>query len=248
MSTTLTKGASAQPPAPKAAVPAIPLLNNSLAGPVSIAHPLLLAGLFAWRFDALVADPVSTLQTALPVVAVLQAAYVTLCLPAAGSLGAKVSKKQRIADKKKTFAAPNHVANAVISLILASFLTPALHVLFVLFGAPFLTHIAHTFLCCAHFVVLAVFPIFYVRGSDPVALQAVLGASAPLDQAFGGLAGATIGAWLGAVPIPLDWDREWQKWPVTIVVGAYLGYISGSKILGTAFYGKRWATSGPKEE
>lgn len=138
--------------------------------------------------------------------------------------------------------------NAVISLLLVAMLTPALHVLFVLFGAPFLTHIAHTFLCCAHFAVLAIFPIFYVRGSDPVALQAVLGASAPLDQTFGGLAGATIGAWLGAVPIPLDWDREWQKWPVTIVVGAYLGYIVGSKVLGTAFYGKRWATSGPKEE
>ena len=22
--------------------------------------------------------------------------------------------------------------------------------------------------------------------------------------------GTVIGAWLGAVPIPLDWDREWQ--------------------------------------
>lgn len=248
MSTTLTKGASAQPPAPKAAVPVVPLLNSPIAVPTSIAHPLLLAGLFAWRFEALVADPVSTLQTALPVVAVIQATYATLCLPAAGSSGAKASKKPRPGEKKKTFAAPNHIANAVISLLLVAMLTPALHVLFVLFGAPFLTHIAHTFLCCAHFAVLAIFPIFYVRGSDPVALQAVLGASAPLDQTFGGLAGATIGAWLGAVPIPLDWDREWQKWPVTIVVGAYLGYIIGSKVLGTAFYGKRWATSGPKEE
>ena len=26
------------------------------------------------------------------------------------------------------------------------------------------------------------------------------------------------------VPIPLDWDRDWQKWPVTIVTGAYLGW------------------------
>ena len=26
------------------------------------------------------------------------------------------------------------------------------------------------------------------------------------------------------VPIPLDWDREWQKWPVTIVTGSYLGW------------------------
>ena len=76
----------------------------------------------------------------------------------------------------------------------------------------------------------------------------MLGASAPLDQTFGGFAGAFIGAWLGAVPIPLDWDREWQKWPVTIVAGIYLGYFIGAKVLGTVFYGKRWASSTLKEE
>lgn len=110
MSTTLTKGTSAQPPAPKAAVPVVPLLNSPIAVPASIAHPLLLAGLFAWRFEALVADPVPTLQTALPVVAVIQATYATLCLPAAGSSGAKASKKPRLGEKKTTFAAPNHIA------------------------------------------------------------------------------------------------------------------------------------------
>ncbi|KAK7431743.1 Glycosylphosphatidylinositol (GPI) anchor assembly protein [Neonectria magnoliae] len=248
MSTTLTKGASAQPPATKAAIPAVPLLHSSVAASVSIGHPVLLATLFAWRFDALVADPVSTLFTALPVVAAIQAAYVRLCLPVAGSQGAKTAKKLRPGEKKKDATGPNRFATTVIALLLTLMVTPILHLLFILFGAPFVTHIAHTFLCCAHFAVLTVFPILYVRGSDPQALHAVLGASAPVDQTFGGLAGATVGAWLGAVPIPLDWDREWQKWPITIVVGAYLGYIFGSEVLGTVFYGKRWATPGPKEE
>ena len=40
-----------------------------------------------------------------------------------------------------------------------------------------------------------------------------------------------MGAWAGAVPIPLDWDREWQKWPVTIVAGMYAGAVVG-KVLG----------------
>lgn len=132
---------------------------------------------------------------------------------------------------------------AVISLLLALILTPVLHILLVLFGAPFLTHVPHTFLCCAHIALLAIYPIFYVRGSDPVPLQAVLGISAPFDRTFGGFLGTVIGAWLGAVPIPLDWDREWQKWPVTIVVGAYVGYIVGSQLLGTVFFGKRWAVT-----
>lgn len=69
----------------------------------------------------------------------------------------------------------------------------------------------------------------------------ISGACLPFDEVWGGLVGAVVGAWLGAVgchpgrlpgriltgekvPIPLDWDREWQKWPVTIVTGAYLGW------------------------
>jgi phosphatidylinositol glycan class F len=51
--------------------------------------------------------------------------------------------------------------------------------------------------------------------------------------------GAFVGAWLGAVPIPLDWDREWQKWPVTIVTGIYLGYVLGKGIGGYLVKGKR---------
>jgi phosphatidylinositol glycan class F len=60
----------------------------------------------------------------------------------------------------------------------------------------------------------------------------------PLDEVFGGLVGAMLGGWLGAVPIPLDWDREWQKWPVTVVTGVYLGYVAGRWIGGWA-RGKR---------
>ncbi|KAJ4022378.1 Glycosylphosphatidylinositol (GPI) anchor assembly protein [Fusarium irregulare] len=243
MSTTLVKSGPAQQSAPKAAVPAIPLVNSPLALPASIAHAALLGGLFYWRFDALVADPVSTLQTGLPVVAAIQAVYLMLSLPPAGS--SLSSKKLRPGEKKKSADGreAKAIPTAVISLLLALILTPALHILLVLFGAPFLTHIPHTLLCCAHIAVLAIYPVFYVRGSDPVPLQAVIGVSAPFDQTFGGFVGTVVGAWLGAVPIPLDWDREWQKWPVTIVAGAYLGYIVGSQLLGNVLFGKRWAVT-----
>jgi phosphatidylinositol glycan class F len=45
-----------------------------------------------------------------------------------------------------------------------------------------------------------------------------------------------VGGWLGAVPIPLDWDREWQRWPVTVVVGMYLGAVAG-QLLGALVEG-----------
>jgi phosphatidylinositol glycan class F len=37
-----------------------------------------------------------------------------------------------------------------------------------------------------------------------------------------------LGAWLGAVPIPLDWNRPWQVWPMPCCCGAVLGSLLGS--------------------
>jgi len=39
--------------------------------------------------------------------------------------------------------------------------------------------------------------------------------------------GALAGAWFGAIPIPLDWDRPWQVWPISCTYGALFGYILG---------------------
>ncbi|OWA54040.1 hypothetical protein BV898_18462 [Hypsibius exemplaris] len=35
---------------------------------------------------------------------------------------------------------------------------------------------------------------------------------------------AAFGAWSGAIVIPLDWDRPWQKWPIPCCFGAFTGY------------------------
>ena len=39
--------------------------------------------------------------------------------------------------------------------------------------------------------------------------------------------GACAGAWAGAAPIPLDWNRAWQRWPVSIVRGLAFGHVLG---------------------
>ncbi|XP_043220564.1 glycosylphosphatidylinositol anchor biosynthesis protein 11-like [Amphibalanus amphitrite] len=46
-------------------------------------------------------------------------------------------------------------------------------------------------------------------------------------------AGALLGAWLGAFVIPLDWDRDWQVWPVPCCAGAQLGSAAGRLLCGT---------------
>ncbi|XP_051135208.1 uncharacterized protein LOC127254242 isoform X2 [Andrographis paniculata] len=39
--------------------------------------------------------------------------------------------------------------------------------------------------------------------------------------------GSVIGAWFGAWPMPLDWERPWQEWPICVTYGAILGYLIG---------------------
>lgn len=109
----------------------------------------------------------------------------------------------------------------------------------ILFGAPLLTHVSHTFLCAAHLSLLTSFPLFYVHGVEPAIWLSLASFKAPLDECYGGLLGGFLCAWLGAVPIPLDWDREWQKWPVTILSGIYAGYVVGRVLGCTVLHGAR---------
>jgi len=127
-----------------------------------------------------------------------------------------------------------------LSLLLSVFIAPFFHIIMVLFGAPVLTHNAHTFLCAVHLSILTLLPLFYAHGVDSSAWLSIAGFRAPFDASFGGLVGGVVGAWLGALPIPLDWDREWQKWPVTILCGIYAGYVFGKLIGGTLAFGTRF--------
>lgn len=86
---------------------------------------------------------------------------------------------------------------------------------------------------------LALFPLIYVHGYDAKKWREVASLWSPIDEVFGGALGCALGAWVGAVPIPLDWDRAWQAWPVTVVSGAYVGYVMGKVVGGTLLRGKR---------
>ena len=51
-----------------------------------------------------------------------------------------------------------------------------------------------------------------------------------------------IGSWVGALFLPLDWDRPWQRWPLPLIYGGTLGYVVGvlffSQISGQSARGK----------
>ncbi|CCF37377.1 GPI biosynthesis protein family Pig-F [Colletotrichum higginsianum] len=224
-------------------------LTSPVAQVVRHVQPVLLSGLFLAQFGSLVADPVPALYSSLPIVAAIQVVYAFVSLPAAGSQSAKPSRKPRPGEKKKAEnTGPNPFIAIFLSLLLAVLVTPAIHIVLVLFGAPFLTHFLHTLLCSANIALLSLFPLFYAHGVEANTWVAIASASAPLDETYGGLVGGLLGAWLGAVPIPLDWDREWQKWPVTILCGLYAGHILGKTIGGTLAFGKKMASSAESDE
>jgi phosphatidylinositol glycan class F len=75
----------------------------------------------------------------------------------------------------------------------------------VLFGAPVTTHHLHTILCGAHIALLSTLPLVYVHGVNGDTWRQIVALLLPMDEVYGGLIGTLLGAWLGAIPIPLDW-------------------------------------------
>lgn len=95
---------------------------------------------------------------------------------------------------------------AFLSLLLSALAaTPLLTAILVLFGAPVSTHHAHTLLCGAHVALLSTLPLIYVHGVDGDTWRQIIALLLPIDEVYGGLIGTVLGAWIGAVPIPLDW-------------------------------------------
>lgn len=93
---------------------------------------------------------------------------------------------------------------AFLSFLLATSVgTVILYICMILFGAPITSHFPHTILCAVHMALLVPFPLIYVNGVDGQKWRDIVSVSMHMNEAFGGALGALLGAWLGAVPIPL---------------------------------------------
>ncbi|KAH7083807.1 glycosylphosphatidylinositol anchor biosynthesis protein 11 [Paraphoma chrysanthemicola] len=239
----VTIDASALKPKPTTATPISPLPND-IARTYTHIHPLIILSLYVYKFPSIVADPVPALTSILAPLAVLQIAFVALCLPPTGETPkvrkVKPGEKKRHVPGRVESGVNGSIVPAFLSLILAALAaTPLLTATLVLFGAPATTHHLHTLLCGAHIALLSTVPLVYVHGVNGETWRQIVALLLPIDEVYGGLLGTFLGAWLGAIPIPLDWDREWQKWPVTIVTGAYIGYAVGKLLGGTLLKGKK---------
>ena len=96
------------------------------------------------------------------------------------------------------------------------------------FGAPMFSDQIKTagFVTCL--CIHSLWPVILIEGSDLSKISKVVRGQDldPLAKVlYRNAGGAILGSWLGAFPIPLDWDRPWQAWPLTCVIGCYSGLV-----------------------
>jgi GPI ethanolamine phosphate transferase 2/3 subunit F len=132
---------------------------------------------------------------------------------------------------------PDQIQPTILSLILTLALPPLpLTALALILGAPLYppSLIPYTFLLSVHVSLLAILPLFYTHGVSGFVWRDVMAAWLPFDEAgvWGGFVGCFVGGWIGAVPMALDWDRDWQAWPIPVVTGVYLGWAVGRVLTG----------------
>lgn len=152
---------------------------------------------------------------------------------------------RRLVQRVKKVVASARPLKSVASgaLVLAAVWLIAAYVI-VCFGAPLLQQQYETCALALLITLKLCLPPILVLGSAPENVAKVyLGAAAaaatddsaapprPASRTSDALhsalyrpgVGAAVGAWLGAWPIPLDWDRPWQAWPAPCVLGSVLG-------------------------
>ncbi|KAF2861950.1 hypothetical protein K470DRAFT_256484 [Piedraia hortae CBS 480.64] len=174
-------------------------------------HPLILPIPLIALFPTLVADPIRGMTLLAPITALLQGAY-CLTLPAKHHSSKRPSAERpsakRTPVKRLSARHPSRLESTLTPLLFSLTLTPLVLLTLILFGAPLTTHHPHTLLLALHLSVLSTPQLFSVLGLEGDAWREELLEG---DGMAGGMTsqaiGTFVGAWLGAVPIPLDWDE-----------------------------------------
>ncbi|EGC30282.1 hypothetical protein DICPUDRAFT_83760 [Dictyostelium purpureum] len=105
------------------------------------------------------------------------------------------------------------------------------YIILILFGAPFLKSVHTTFFYGYLLSAMCVVPPSILLGSNPQNWKELF-----LNQNHSNIietccvivvVSSLLMSWVGAFPIPLDWDRPWQVWPISCVYSSMFGHILG---------------------
>ncbi|NXK92666.1 PIGF protein, partial [Formicarius rufipectus] len=105
------------------------------------------------------------------------------------------------------------------------------HAIIVLYGAPLIESVTETFLFAVLLSTFTTLQCLCILGPNIQAWIRVFSKNGAMSIWESSLQITTVcsilGAWFGAFPIPLDWDRPWQVWPISCSLGATFGYVAG---------------------
>lgn len=151
------------------------------------------------------------------------------------------SQKRKKEKREKKEKATNYTVLLFGSTLISLLLSAMVFVLLVLLGAPLASHINETILLACHLSMLVLFPVLVEFKFDYEAIVSFLMSENAIwsilsNQVLCSGLCALVGVWIGVIPIPLDWDRPWQKWPITLLLGAYSGSFIGSLLVFFLFY------------
>jgi phosphatidylinositol glycan class F len=135
MTSTTVINANATSKVQPSTAPPIEPLKNDMARLYTQIHPILVLSVYALKFPALVADPVQTLLVTLVPLAVLQIAFVAICLPPTGGTPSIRNKK----PGEKKGKAPAKLDQGLSSKIVVC-KSHDLHTPYQVYGGPFQRH------------------------------------------------------------------------------------------------------------
>ena len=186
--------------------------------------PVHVPVLLAYVYPILITNPRKGLTTAAYTLYACQIAYSLLILITRTAL-----------KSKKPNGDENQFLLLLSSLVVTALLSGPIFVILILLGAPLYGLLFETYLLALNLLGLIFLPLLvyyklnfallraaFAPGEDNLLL--VLASNQLIFSATAGI----IGTWFGVLPIPLDWDREWQQWPITLLIGGYVGYFVGS--------------------
>ncbi|CCH58094.1 hypothetical protein TBLA_0A02940 [Henningerozyma blattae CBS 6284] len=107
----------------------------------------------------------------------------------------------------------------LICLFTTLLIVPFVAIVIILMGAPISSNLKATWLLSLHICYLSYPAIYSVFNCD---FKVGLWKKYFIVILFG--------SWISCIVIPLDWDRDWQRWPVPIIIGSYVGAFLGYSI------------------
>lgn len=141
----------------------------------------------------------------------------------------QVLVKNESRTNQKSRKSCSKIFKSIMKFFIGSCLLSAVYyTIIILFGAPVLSLQEETIMLTLTLITLTFIPACLHLGIDN-ALGLLFGIQANNGDIFAesiktNVKFTLMGTWLGAIAIPLDWDRPWQAWPIPCITSALIGY------------------------